>query len=200
MPKLTSVSPSISAVMSTGYKYHTTLTATWISDYVYDIVLSITRESNEGDNGWDVKMSHGYRLIYYQKDGTLYDSGKVSLYGTPIQTGTAGAAGESGWVNRTATIFSKRIETHPTNRHCIAEYYATLDNSKYGGSSSENKDFWAPSSKISEAPLLPDGPNTYVYSNGKWVRAKDIFVYSGGAWKMVPSGDLNVYSNKQWKS
>lgn len=62
------------------------------------------------------------------------------------------------------------------------------------------KSFWAPSSNINEAPILPDGPNVYVRSNNAWVRAKDVWVYKDGIWQMVPSGDMNVRTGNAWKS
>ena len=200
MPYLSAVGQSISATMSTGYLYHTTLTATWVSDYVYDLVFSITRESNQGANGWRVQNTHGYRLMYYGPDGNIQDTGKVSLAGTLIQTGTAGASGPAGWADRTVVIFTRRITTHPTNRRVIASYYATLNNSAYGGSANEYKEFWSPSSDINAAEILPDGPNTYIYTGGQWKRAKDIWVYTNSGWQMVRTGDLNVYTGNQWKS
>lgn len=119
--------------------------------------------------------------------------------GTPIKITPAGEPGPAGYKDRSAVIKTWTIETHHTNRRVIAQYYATLDNTSLGGSI-ESKSFWAPSSNINDAPILPDGPNVYVRSNGAWVRAKDIWVYKDGAWQMVPSGDMNVHTGNTWKS
>lgn len=209
MPYLSTSSPSISNTMSTKRHYHTTLTATWISDYVYKLVFKIVREeaqtaSEKASNineGWHVERSHSYRFIYYDKNENLIDSGNVSLYGTTVKVPLIGAEGEAGWNVRCGTIFEKTIETckNPAKRKVIAMYTGTVDNTSKGGTI-ETPVFWSPSSNIAEAPTLPDGPNVYVRNNGIWTRAKDVFVRAQGQWVMVPSGDMNVRVNSQWKS
>lgn len=201
MPYLKTVSPSLTNQMSTSIHYHTTLTATWKSDYVYDVVLSITREEagNPTEAGWNVTNSHKYRFIYYDKNGNLVDTGRVSLAGKNVKVTPTLIEGVKGWPSRTAEIYTWTIETHPTKRYCIAEYYAELDNTKYGGTY-EQVSFWAPSSNIANAPLLPDGPNVYVRSGGNWKQAKDIYIYKDGEWVMVPTGDMNVRKSGTWKS
>ena len=209
MPYLSSVSPSVANTMSTAKHYHTTLTAAWISDYVYKLVFKIIREEKRSQDeidrgateGWHVQNSHKYRLVYYDKNENLVDTGEVSLRGTTIIVPLSDTDGEAGWNERSATILERTIETckNPNKRKVIAMYTGTVDNTKYGGKI-ETPVFWSPSSDISKSPTLPDGPNTYVRSNGAWVRAKDIWVYSKSAWHMVPSGDMNVYSNSTWQS
>ena len=209
MPYLSTSSPSIANTMSTRMHYHTTLTATWISDYVYELAFKIIREeaqtasekANNKKEGWHVERSHKYRLIYYDKNENLVDSGEVSLYGTTVSVPLVGPEGEAGWNVRCGTIFEKTIETckNPAKRKVIAMYTGTVDNTPYGGTI-ETPVFWSPSSNIAESTTLPDGPNVYVRRNGAWVRAKDIYVRSGGQWVMVPSGDMNVRTNSQWKS
>lgn len=209
MPYLSISSPSIANTMSTRMHYHTTLIATWISDYAYKLVFKIIREEAQTayekehniNEGWHVERSHKYRLIYYDKNENLVDSGEVSLYGTTVSVPLVGPEGEAGWNVRCGTIFEKTIETckNPAKRKVIAMYTGTVNNTSHGGTI-ETPVFWSPSSNIAEAPTLLDGPNTYIRRNGAWTRARDIFVRSGGQWVMVPSGDMNIRNNSQWKS
>nr|DAT84543.1 MAG TPA: hypothetical protein [Caudoviricetes sp.] len=209
MPYLSVSSPSIANTMSTRMHYHTTLTATWISDYVYKLVFKIIREeaqtadeaANNVKEGWHVERSHKYRFIYYNKNENLVDSGEVSLYGTTVSVPLIGPAGKAGWSVRCGTVFEKTIETckNPAKRKVIAMYTGTVDNTSKGGTI-ETPVFWSPSSNIAEAPTLLDGPNTYVRRNGVWTRAKDIFVRSGGQWVMVPTGDMSIRTGNTWKS
>lgn len=199
MPMLTTVSPSTTTQMTTNIHYHTQLQAVWKSDYVYDVTLILIREENTGSTGWNVTNSHGCRIQYIDKNGNLYDSGNVSLAGTNVKIVPGGVQGPAGYKDRSAVIKKWTIETHHTNRRVTAQYYATLDNTSLGGSI-ESKSFWAPSSNINEAPILPDGPNVYVRSNGAWVRAKDVWVYKDGIWQMAPSGDMNIRTGNTWKS
>ena len=209
MPYLSSRSDSIPNTMSTHMNYHTALTATWISDYVYKLVFKIIREEAQTayekehniNEGWHVERSHKYRLIYYDKNENLVDSGEVSLYGTTVSVPLVGPEGEAGWNVRCGTIFEKTIETckNPAKRKVIAMYTGTVNNTSHGGTI-ETPVFWSPSSNIADAKTLPDGPNTYIRRNGAWVRAKDIYVRSGGQWVMVPSGDMNIRTENTWKS
>lgn len=202
MPYLTTVSPSTTMQVSTGIHYHTTLTAVWKSDYVYDVTLSITREENssQGTVAWNVTNSHGYRLKYYDTSGNLVDTGNTSLAGTNVKIVVNGVEGAAGWPDRTATIITwQNLAVHSTKRRVVAQYYATLDNTSLGGTY-ETLSFWSPSENIDSAPLLPDGPNVYVRSSGAWKRAKDIYVYKNGVWTMAPNGDMCVRSGSTWKS
>lgn len=199
MPYLTSVSPSTTTQMTTDIHYHTLLEAAWKSDYVYDVTLKLIREENTGTVGWDVTTSHGFRLIYIDKNGNIADTGNQSLAGTNIKIVPGGVEGEAGYKDRTAIIKTWTIETHAVNRRVTAQYYATLDNTSLGGSV-ESVSFWSPSSDINNAPILPDGPNVYVRKGGAWVRAKDIWVLKGGVWKMAPTGDIQVRIGNAWKS
>ena len=209
MPYLSSRSDSMPNTMSTHMNYHTALTATWISDYVYKLVFKIIREEAQTayekehniNEGWHVERSHKYRLIYYDKNENLVDSGEVSLYGTTVSVPLVGPEGEAGWNVRCGTIFEKTIETckNPAKRKVIAMYTGTVNNTSHGGTI-ETPVFWSPSSNIADAKTLPDGHNTYIRRNGAWVRAKDIYVRSGGQWVMVPSGDMNIRTENTWKS
>lgn len=199
MPYLTSVSPSTTTQMTTDIHYHTQLEAVWKSDYVYDVTLKLIREENTGTVGWNVTNSHGFRLIYIDKNGNVADTGNQSLAGTNVKIVPGGVEGEAGYKDRTAIIKTWTIETHAVNRRVTAQYYATLDNTSLGGSV-ESVSFWSPSSDINNAPILPDGPNVYVRKGGAWVRAKDIWVLKGGVWKMAPTGDIQVRIGNAWKS
>mgnify|MGYP005758316943 CR=1 FL=1 len=209
MPYLSSRSDSIPNTMSTHMNYHTALTATWISDYVYKLVFKIIREEAQTayekehniNEGWHVERSHKYRLIYYDKNENLVDSGEVSLAGTTVSVPLVGPEGEAGWNVRCGTIFEKTIETckNPAKRKVIAMYTGTVNNTSHGGTI-ETPVFWSPSSNIADAKTLPDGPNTYIRHNGAWTRVRDIFVRNGEQWVMVPSGDMNIRTNSQWKS
>lgn len=199
MPYLTSVSPSTTTQMTTNIHYHTQLEAVWKSDYVYDVTLKLIREENTGTVGWNVTNSHGFRLIYIDKNGNVADTGNQSLAGTNVKIVPGGVAGEAGYKDRTAIIKTWTIETHAVNRRVTAQYYATLNNTSLGGSV-ESVSFWAPSPNINNAPILPDGSNVYVRKGGAWVRAKDIWIYKNGLWTQVPSGDMQVRIGNTWKS
>lgn len=139
MPMLTTVSPSTTTQMTTNIHYHTQLQAVWKSDYVYDVTLILIREENTGSTGWNVRNSHGFRLIYIDKNGNTSDTGNQSLAGTPVKITPGGAPGPAGYKDRSAIIKKWTIETHHTNRRVIAQYYATLDNTSLGGSVESKK-------------------------------------------------------------
>lgn len=211
MPYLASVRRSDSVQMSTSMHYRTTLTATWVSGSTYKLSFSITREEERNQSekesgteiGWDQTYNHWYRILYIQEDGNIYDSGEISLNGTPIQVKLNDVEGEEGWTYRTATIPLRSdhstITVSSTNGKVIALYRAIVDNRQFEGGTVDYPEFWTPGNDISKAELLPGGPNVLVRSGGEWKRAKDIWVYRNKAWRIVPSGHLNVYTGGQWK-
>ena len=75
-------------------------------------------------------------------------------------------------------------------RKIAAHYYA------YGINGKDTYNYWAPS-KTSPGSL-PVLSNTYIFVNGTWRQATQVYVYNNG-WKPSTNGGLNVY-NGGWKS
>lgn len=213
MPYLSSLSPSISKEMSTTMHYHTTLIATWKSGSTYAISLSITREEARTESeknagltvGWSLNPSndvekHSYKIKYIGADSSGNPVEKTigeNALSNAVQVRLNDVAGEDGWAYRTTEILNTEITVHPTKGKVTALYNATVDNRSISGSI-DKVSFWAPNEDLDKVPLLPGPPNVLVRTGGEWKRAKDIWIYRNKAWRIIPSGHLNVYTNGKW--
>lgn len=167
-------------------KYKLILIVTATGPYTYTCTVQIQRKVGSGSLTWNVTYSHELYLYYRGTGDTTMVEHPLNLAGHNVNVPNT--------MNGAVTIGTYNITVNSActadQRKIAAHYYAHNING------SDTYNYWAPSKTSPGA--LPVISNTWVYANGKWNQATQVWVYNGG-WKPSTNGGLNVY-NSGWKS
>lgn len=167
-------------------RYELVLTVTPTGVYTFRCLVQLRRKATSGSMTWNVTNSHEVYLYYRGTGDSGLKEHALGLAGTKVYVPNAlNAVGTIGTYN--ITINSACTDAQ---RVIAAHYYAHNING------SDTYNYWAPS-KTSPGSL-PSICNTWVYVNGAWKRASQVWVYNGG-WKKSSTGGLYLY-NGGWKS